>query len=159
VSQATLASYNSASASDVASLQELRQQSCSQAVHLISCNSLLVQLGAAQLPQPLQQALLAAVDAELLQPLVEGAVSAASPLQPGAAAAMLADAGCALAAAKCDVPENWLARYAGVAGVLLPVVSGDSCCRLCAAVAGLGCQVDAAWTRELQRQVRRDWVG
>jgi hypothetical protein len=34
------------------------------------------------------------------------------------------------------------------------VASGDSCCRLAAAVAGLGCQLSPAWLRELQRQVR-----
>jgi hypothetical protein len=152
-----LASYNSDVASNAASLQELRQHSCSQAVRLISCSSLLVQLGAGQLTQALQETLVAAVDAELLQPFAEGAVSAASPLQPAAAAGLLADAGCALAAAECSVPECWLARYAAVAGVLLPVASGDSCCRLSAAVCGLGCQLSPAWLRELQRQVSREW--
>jgi hypothetical protein len=155
--QAALASYNSESVSDAASLQELRQHSASQAGRLISCCSLLVQLGAAQLPQALQVALAAAVDAELLQPFAEGAVSTASTLQPAAAAGLLADAGCALAAAHCTVPESWLARFAAVAGVLLPVASGDSSCRLSSAVCGLGCQLSPAWLRELQRQVRGAW--
>ncbi|WIA31270.1 hypothetical protein OEZ86_001265 [Tetradesmus obliquus] len=152
--QATLAAYDSNSGSDAASLQELRQQSCSASVRLIACSSLLVQLGAAALPQGLQEALVAAVDAQLLQPFADGAASAASPLQPAAAASLLADAGCALADGGCtELPEGWLARYAAVAGALLPAASGDGCCRLAAAVAGIGCTLSSAWLRELTRQL------
>ncbi|KAF6239170.1 hypothetical protein COO60DRAFT_1709176 [Scenedesmus sp. NREL 46B-D3] len=151
--RATLTAYDSVSAGGAASLQQLRQQSSSQAARLIACSALLVQLGAATLPQGLLEALLAAVDVQLLLPFAEGAVSAASPLQPGTAASLLADAGCALAAAVCEVPQPWLARYAAVAGVLLPVASGDGCCRLAAAACGLGCQLSPAWLREAQRQL------